>query len=257
MTTGLLATVAIDSLVKRFDGKDIALLGVSFELRPGSLTALVGPSGSGKSTLLKAISGIVTSDIGSVTVFDQNIGKLRRGGLRKLRRDIAFVFQNFALVGRLTALENVLMGSLGLLRLPRLGIASYPKDFRKFGMQCLDRVGLSDFAFRRVDTLSGGQMQRVAVARALMQRPKLLLADEPIASLDPESAREVMDLIARLCREDGITSLVSLHQVEFALGWSDRIIALKSGRIVFDRETSTVSPVELAMVYSKMSKIEN
>jgi phosphonate transport system ATP-binding protein len=257
MNSAFPATVSIDSLVKTFDGTDVALRGVSIDLQPGSLTALVGQSGSGKSTLLKAISGLVLPDKGSVEVFGQRIDKASQKLLRRLRSDIAFVFQGFALVGRLTALENVLMGSLGRLRLPRLGIASYPRAFRQFGMQCLTRVGLADFAFRRVDTLSGGQMQRVAVARALMQRPKLLLADEPIASLDPENAKEVMDLIATLCRQDNITALVSLHQLEFALSWSDRIIALKAGQVVLDGATRTLSPVELNKVYSKTHSSES
>lgn len=249
------APVSVKNLVKTFDGSQIALRGVSFDLQQGSLTALVGQSGSGKSTLLRAIAGLVLPDSGTLEVFGQRIDRVRQQRLRKLRSEIAFVFQDFALVGRLTALENVLMGGLGRLRLPRLGVSSYPKSFHNYGIQCLSRVGLADLAYRRADTMSGGQIQRVAVARALMQRPKLLLADEPIASLDPENSREVMDLITNLCREDNLTALVSLHQVEFALSWSDRVIALNLGQVVLDRATNTISNDELASVYFKNDAI--
>lgn len=245
------AAVSLSSVTKIFEGKDPALVNATISFSRGSLTAIVGPSGSGKTTLLKMVAGLTKPDSGEIKVFDKVLANLNSRELRKLRSQVGFVFQSFGLVSRLSALENVMMGALGSLRMPRLGVASYPKELQQRGVRNLERVGLKEVAFRRVDTLSGGQMQRVAVARAMMQQPQILLADEPIASLDPESSRSVMDLVARLCREDGITAIVSLHQIEFALGWSDRVVALKSGKVFLDKPSSAVKSEELENLFAK------
>ena len=167
-------------------------------------------------------------------VLGQDVPALTRPELRHLRRDIGFVFQQFNIVGRVTCIENVLSGALGRIRGPRIGAMMYPKSLRVEAFEQLDRVGLADRAWQRTDTLSGGQQQRVAIARSLMQKPKLVLADEPVASLDPEISGQVMDLLVQCCIEDNITVICSLHQVELALGWTDRLIGLRDGKVVMD-----------------------
>lgn len=243
-------TVAVRDLTKEFNNGTVkALRGVSFEVMPGSLTVLVGRSGSGKSTLLRCINGLERPTSGTVEVFGQEPAALRPHDLRKLRRRIGFVFQNFNLVGRNMALENVLSGALGRLRGPRYGPMTYSAELRREALQQLDRVGLADKAFQRADTLSGGQQQRVAIARMLFQKPDLVLADEPVASLDPESSRQVMELLLKICAEDHLTVICSLHQLDLALGWADRVIGMRLGRIVLDREASELTEQETMAVY--------
>ncbi|NDG35874.1 MAG: ATP-binding cassette domain-containing protein, partial [Betaproteobacteria bacterium] len=169
--------------------------------------------------------------------------------LRELRRDIGFVFQLFGLVGRATCLENVLTGALGRLRGPRYGIWSYPKQMRREAFEHLDRVGLASQAYQRADTLSGGQMQRVAIARSLMQHPKIMLADEPVASLDPESSKRVMDSMTSLCQAHGMTLLVSLHQVHVAKQYCPRIIAMREGQVLLDANQDAFDEAFLSQLY--------
>jgi|TARA_B100001741_G_scaffold313816_1_gene322296 phosphonate transport system ATP-binding protein len=227
--------VEVNDLVKTFDNGAVrALDGVSFAVPEGQLLVIIGLSGSGKSTLLRHLNGLHSPSEGSVTVLEQNVENLNRADLRALRKDVGFVFQQFNIVGRLTCIENVLTGTLGRLKGPRLGAAMYPKKLRREAIEQLDRVGLAERAWQRTDTLSGGQQQRVAIARTLMQKPKIVLADEPVASLDPEISGQVMDLLVQCCIEDGLTVLCSLHQVDLALGWADRLIGLRDGKIVLD-----------------------
>tara|TARA_A100000164_G_scaffold281329_1_gene253736 strand:- start:2598 stop:3443 length:846 start_codon:yes stop_codon:yes gene_type:complete len=227
--------VEVNDLVKTFDNGAVrALDGVSFAVPEGQLLVIIGLSGSGKSTLLRHLNGLHSPSEGSVTVLEQNVANLNRADLRALRKDVGFVFQQFNIVGRLTCIENVLTGTLGRLKGPRLGAAMYPKKLRREAIEQLDRVGLAERAWQRTDTLSGGQQQRVAIARTLMQKPKIVLADEPVASLDPEISGQVMDLLVQCCIEDGLTVLCSLHQVDLALGWADRLIGLRDGKIVLD-----------------------
>ncbi len=227
--------VEVNDLVKTFDNGAVrALDGVSFAVPEGQLLVIIGLSGSGKSTLLRHLNGLHSPSEGSVTVLEQNVANLNRADLRALRKDVGFVFQQFNIVGRLTCIENVLTGTLGRLKGPRLGASMYPKNLRREAIEQLDRVGLAERAWQRTDTLSGGQQQRVAIARTLMQKPKIVLADEPVASLDPEISGQVMDLLVQCCIEDGLTVLCSLHQVDLALGWADRLIGLRDGKIVLD-----------------------
>ena len=222
-------------LVKTFDNGAVrALDGVSFAVPEGQLLVIIGLSGSGKSTLLRHLNGLHLPSEGSVTVLEQNVPNLNRTDLRNLRKEVGFVFQQFNIVGRLTCIENVLTGTLGRLKGPRIGASMYPKKLRKEAIEQLERVGLAERAWQRTDTLSGGQQQRVAIARTLMQKPKIVLADEPVASLDPEISGQVMDLLVQCCIEDNITVLCSLHQVDLALGWADRLIGLRDGKIVLD-----------------------
>ncbi|WP_236792748.1 phosphonate ABC transporter ATP-binding protein [Amycolatopsis sp. GM8] len=243
-----MSAVRFDGVTKRF-GHTIALHDVSFGVEPGEVVVLLGLSGSGKSTLLRHVDGLHTATSGTVAALGTDVGQARGARLRDLRRRIGFVFQQFHLVGSLSVLENVCTGGLGRLRGPRLGLPSYPKAVRLEALGHLERVGLAPQAFQRADTLSGGQQQRVAVARALMQRPEILLADEPVASLDPESSAQVMRLIREIAAERDLTVLCSLHQVELALAWADRIIGLRSGRVVLDQPARTLDHTAAATIY--------
>ncbi|WP_327145780.1 phosphonate ABC transporter ATP-binding protein [Nocardia sp. NBC_01327] len=251
-------TVAGDDLViaargvtKRF-GPTVALDDVSLEVRRSELVVLLGLSGSGKSTLLRCLNGLHPVSSGAITVNDTAVERASGAQLRRLRRDVGFVFQQFNLVGRLSCLENVLIGGLGALTLPRYGTLTYPRRMRADALTYLDRVGLADFAERRADTLSGGQQQRVAIARTLMQRPSILLADEPVASLDPENAGIVMDLLFQICVEEKLTVVCTLHQVDLAMGWAHRIVGLRSGVKVLDRPTSEMSRENAMEIYRRV-----
>ena len=246
--------IEVTDLVKTFDnGRVTALDKVSFAIPEGQLTVIIGLSGSDNSTLLRHLNGMHQPTSGSVKVLDQNVPTLKGKPLRALRRDIGFVFQSFNIVGRLTCLENVMSGALGRLRGPRYGVLSYSKDLRREALEQLDRVGLGDRAFQRTDTLSGGQQQRVAIARTLMQKPRLVLADEPVASLDPEISGQVMDVLFRSCVEDGITVVCSLHQVDLALGWANRLIGLRDGRVVLDSMVDSDLDQQVVMdVYQRL-----
>ncbi|MDO3649852.1 phosphonate ABC transporter ATP-binding protein [Nocardia mangyaensis] len=240
--------------VTRQFGPDVrALDDVSCTVGAGEVVVLLGLSGSGKSTLLRHVDGLVTPSTGTVTTLGIDVGAASARELRALRKQVGFVFQQFHLVGSMTLLENVCTGALASLRGPRFGLITYPKSIRLRALENLDRVGLADQAFQRADTLSGGQQQRGAVARALMQQPRILLADEPVASLDPESADQVMRLIARISAEDNLTVVCSLHQVELALTWGNRVIGLRSGRVVLDTPTSGLARGEAMSVYAKVA----
>lgn len=244
--------VEFGSVTKQF-GSTTALEEVSLSVRSGEVVVLLGLSGSGKSTLLRHVDGLHKPTSGTVKVLGTDVARAKGRELRHLRQDVGFVFQQFHLVPSMSALENVCTGALGRMRFPRFGLPMYPKSVRREALEQLDRVGLADKRFQRADTLSGGQQQRVAVARALMQKPKILLADEPVASLDPESSAQVMALIARISSEDNLTVLCSLHQVELALAWGQRIVALRSGRMVFDKPASALDKAETMSIYSSVA----
>ena len=246
--------VEVTDLTKTFDnGRVTALNKVSFAVPEGDLTVVIGLSGSGKSTLLRHLNGMHEPSGGSVRVLDRDVASLKGKALRELRREIGFVFQSFNIVGRVTCLENVLSGALGRLRGPRYGVLSYSKALRREALEQLDRVGLADRAFQRTDTLSGGQQQRVAIARTLMQKPRIVLADEPVASLDPEISGQVMDVLFRSCVEDRITVICSLHQVDLARGWANRLIGLRDGELVLDTRVDSELDQQVVMdVYQRL-----
>lgn len=249
---GAVPLVSLAGVSKRFPNGTLALDNVSLEIPEGQLLSLIGLSGSGKSTLLRHVNGLLRPTSGVVQVMGTQVSSAPNRELRKVRRDIGFVFQQFGLVGRTTCLENVLNGALGSLKGPRYGVWSYPKSLRSQAFEQLDRVGLANQAYQRADTLSGGQMQRVAIARSLMQRPKIMLADEPVASLDPESSAQVLDLLLRVSIEDGMTVVVTLHQVELALGWATRIVGLRDGKVVLDRDATTLKQEDVMEVYQRV-----
>ncbi len=243
--------VAARGVTKRF-GDTLALDDVSLDVRRSELLVLLGLSGSGKSTLLRCLNGLHPVSSGQINVGGTRVDRASPAQLRALRTRVGFVFQHFNLVGRLSCLENVLIGGLGQLRMPRYGALTYPKHMRAAALGYLDRVGLADFAERRADTLSGGQQQRVAIARTLMQRPALLLADEPVASLDPENAGVVMDLLFRVCIEEKLTVVCTLHQVDLALGWAHRLIGLRNGTKVLDRAAVGMTRDDVMAIYQRV-----
>ena len=242
------AVVEITGLTKRYE-TTTALHNVDLAVDEGEILVLLGRSGSGKSTLLRHVDGLETPTEGTVRVLGEDVPLLRGRALRALRRRVAFIFQQFELVPSLTVLENVLTGALGRLRGPRIGLLSYPRRMRLLALAHLERVGLLERAYQRADTLSGGQQQRVAIARALMQEPQILLADEPVASLDPESSDQVMHLIRKIAAEDYLTVICSLHQVELALGWADRIVGLRLGEVMLDSQADRLNKSSAMHIY--------
>lgn len=242
--------ISVSGLTKTF-GRRCALDGVSLTLVPGEMVALIGASGSGKSTLLRHLSGFVAGDRGEVSVCGETVqkdGRLARN-VRDLRSHIGFVFQQFNLVGRLTLLTNVLTGQLHRIPTHRSLLRLFTPREREIGLRALAEVGMERYAFQRASTLSGGQQQRAAIARALVQGAKVLLADEPIASLDPESSRKVMEILTRVNREHGCAVLVSLHQVDVALRHCPRVLAMRNGRVVYDGPSADLSPGFLRELY--------
>ena len=245
--------IRVENLTKQFDTGTVALDDVSLTVPKGQMMALIGLSGSGKSTLMRHLNGLTLPTSGDVYVLDTHVNQASKRELRAVRHQVGFIFQQFGLVGRLTAIENVLSGALGSLRGPRFGVASYPMALRKKAMEHLDRVGLAEYAFQRADTLSGGQMQRTAIARSLMQNPSIMLADEPVASLDPESSAQVMDIMLRIAKEENLTVVVTLHQVELAMGWADRIVGLRDGVVVLDDEPKKLGKKKVMEVYQRVA----
>lgn len=242
--------VEVRDLRKSF-GAEPALKGVSLRIAAGERVALLGGSGSGKSTLLRCLCGLETAEAGEVRVFGEHLqaqGVLSRQ-IRRLRRGIGVVFQQFNLVGRLPVMTNVLTGQAACTPLWRSLSGRFSLAQRAQALQALDAVGLAPQAFQRASTLSGGQQQRAAIARVLVQGARLLLADEPVASLDPESTRRVMEQLTRLNRERGMTLVVSLHHVALARRYCDRVIALRRGELVFDGASSALTPAFLRELY--------
>lgn len=251
-TTPTSSVIEVSHLTRTY-GATTALSDVSLSIERGEIVVLLGLSGSGKSTLLRHLNALERPSSGAVSVLGHDVDRLRGRGLRSLRSDVGFIFQQFELVPSLTVLENVLTGSLATVRGPRLGLFSYAKSAKLSALEHLDRVGLLDRAYQRADTLSGGQQQRVAIARALMQNPKVLLADEPVASLDPESSEQVMALIREIAADEGLTVLCSLHQVDLAISWADRIVGLRHGSLVLDTSTDGLTKAEVMEIYGRVA----
>jgi phosphonate transport system ATP-binding protein len=252
-------SLSVHDVVKEYkDSGNRAVDGVSFEINPGEATILLGSNGSGKTTLLKSINGLVEATSGSIYVGDIDVAQARRQNakskLKKVRRQIGMVFQQFHLIDNLSVLQNVLFGAWGRTHKPWKLFSPFANDRDRYkAMECLDRVGLSDFAARRASNLSGGQQQRVAIARMLMQDPEIVLADEPIASLDPKSGREVMDLLWAIAKERQLTVICALHQLEIAKEYGNRLIGLKFGKLILDGSAKEISDAELQQLYEDVS----
>ncbi len=247
--------VSVTDLTKSFRGKGTAkvnvLNAVSFSVAREEMIALVGASGSGKSTLLRLINGLQQADDGQVDIFGTSIqaGGVLHSKVRRLRSRIGFIFQQFNLVSRLTVIENVLIGNLANISPTRSLFRWFSHEEKEQALSALERVGILNQAHKRASELSGGQQQRVAIARCLMQGAEIILADEPIASLDPESARKVMELLVYLNREHGITVITSLHQVQMVQRYFERAIALQGGEVRFDGQTTDLNEARLGQIY--------
>jgi len=239
--------------VSKTFGSRKALDGVSISVASGEMVALIGPSGSGKSTLLRSITGLQSIDPGkgTISVFGETVQKDGRvtGAVRQARGRLGMIFQQFNLVGRLTLFSNVMLGALGRLPTWQGLLGLWPQADKDRAMAALHRVGVSDYAGQRANTLSGGQQQRGAIARAIVQGAKAILADEPVASLDPVSARKVMELLVELNRRDGMGVIVTLHQVDYAIRYCDRVIALQGGKIVYDGPATGLDHQRLIDIY--------
>lgn len=241
--------LTIRNLTKRYTTGDLALRGIDLNLSAGEVLGLIGPSGAGKSTLIRCINRLVEPTGGQLLLNGHDLARLGARDLRLARRQIGMIFQEYALVERLTVMENLLSGRLGYT-------AFLPSWFRRFSaadiqlaFSLLDRVGLKGKENKRADALSGGQRQRVGIARALMQRPRLLLIDEPTASLDPKTSRQIMRLILELCTERGVGAIINIHDVVLATEFLPRVVGLRQGAIVYDGPASLVDHRVLTDIY--------
>lgn len=244
----------IQNLSKRFTSGKLALDNINLEIRQGEIVALIGASGSGKSTLLRHIAGLTAGDATPGSSIEVSGRCVQREGriqhdVRRIRSEVGFVFQQFNLVDRLPVLMNVLVGRLHGMPWWRSWTRWFTAQERALAIEALGRVGIAECHAQRASTLSGGQQQRAAIARTLVQGAKVVLADEPIASLDPESSRKVMEILARINREDGSTVVVSLHQVDMAMRYCPRVVALHQGRVVYDGPSRDLTPSLLRRLY--------
>lgn len=239
----------IANLTKTYKTGDKALSNVSFSVPKGQVVGLIGPSGAGKSTLIRCINRLVEPTSGTITLSGQPITGLNTGDLRRMRRRIGMIFQEYALVERLSVMENVLSGRLGYVGFWTSLTRRYGPDDIRRAYRLLDRVGLMEQADKRADALSGGQRQRVGIARALAQEPELLLVDEPTASLDPKTSRQIMRLLIEICAEAGLPAIVNIHDVPLAQQFVSRIIGLRAGRVVFDGTPDMLTQDALTTIY--------
>nr|WP_218970492.1 phosphonate ABC transporter ATP-binding protein [Metabacillus halosaccharovorans] len=241
--------LSIKNLVKVY-GKDTrALNGISLDFYPGEFIVVIGPSGAGKSTFIRCINRLVNPSEGEVIFDGQHLEKLNGRKLRKERSKIGMIFQHYNLVGRTNVIKNVLHGQLSNIPLYKSLLGLYRHEDKQEAVELLKKVGLQDQIYKRADELSGGQMQRVGICRAILQRPKLLLADEPIASLDPLSANIVMQQLHTISNEKKLTCIVNLHQVDYAKKYATRIIGIKKGTVVFDGAPSQLTDEMIQNIY--------
>ncbi len=243
--------LTLTDLTKTYPTGAAALKGVSFEVDEPQVVAIIGPSGAGKSTLIRCINRLVEPTSGSVILDGTDITALNRGDIRKARRRMGMIFQEYNLVERLTVMENVLSGRLGYVNFWQAFFRRFPAKDVSAAFKLLDRVGLAGYQDTRADALSGGQRQRVGIARALTQTPDLLLVDEPTASLDPKTSRQIMRILVELAHERNTPALVNIHDVGLAQTYSDRIIGLREGEIVFDGTTHQITAQVLTDIYGE------
>jgi phosphonate transport system ATP-binding protein len=242
--------LSIEGLSKSYTKSRPALHDVCFTLQRGEFVSVIGPSGAGKSTLLRCINRMIEFDTGSIVFDGQEVARLRRRELRTMRRKISMIFQHYNLVHRLTTIENVLHGRLGYKSTIAGMLGLYSENEKMKALDILAQLGIVEFSYVRTDQLSGGQKQRVGIARALVQDPLLVLCDEPVASLDPKSSCVIMGYLRAIADTMGITCLVNLHQVDYALEYSDRILALRGGELVYSGLPQRMTPEIIDDIYN-------
>lgn len=248
------AFLEFQDVTKKYSNGVVALDHISFTAQKGEFISVIGPSGSGKSTLLRSINKLIPITSGDIFLEEENISRKKGKSLRILRRKIGMIFQNYNLVYRLSVLQNVLHGRLGYLNGINGIAGNYSEEDKLQAISLLKEMGMEEFLYHRASDLSGGQMQRVGIARAVMQEPKLLLCDEPIASLDPSSAKTIMDVLRDMTRRRNITCIVNLHQIEVAKQYSTRIIGLSKGKIVFDDIPEKLTDEMIEKIYGTSRK---
>ena len=241
--------LAVEQIRKQYEKNKDVLSNISFELTKGEFVSIIGPSGAGKSTLLRCMNRMIDISNGKILFENVDIMSLSKKDLRKHRTQIGMIFQHYNLVSRLTVIENVLHGRLGYKSTLQGVFSRFTEQEKEEAFSLLEKLGMIDHAYKRCDQLSGGQKQRVGIARALIQQPQILLCDEPIASLDPNSSKIIMDYLKKITTEMGITCIVNLHQVDVAIQYSDRIIGLNSGQVVFDGLPSNLSSHIIHQIY--------
>ncbi len=241
----------IKGLTKRYRTGDLALKEIDLEVPDGQVMALIGPSGAGKSTLIRCINRLVEPTAGTITLNDMEITRMNGGQLRRARRKMGMIFQEYALVERLSVMENVLSGRLGYVGFWQSWFRRFPQSDIDEAFRLLERVGLDHMADKRADELSGGQRQRVGICRALIQNPDLLLVDEPTASLDPKTSRQIMRLIKELCEERRLSAIINIHDVQLAQLFAERIVGLRVGEIVYDGAPDAVTAEVLTSIYGE------
>jgi len=241
----------LEGLAKRYPTGDEALRGVDLSVPAGQVMALIGPSGAGKSTLIRCVNRLVEPTRGRVFLAGEEITGLGAAALRRARRRMGMIFQEFALVERLTVMENVLSGRLGYVGFWASWLRRFPPDDVEAAFRLLERVGLVEFVDKRADELSGGQRQRVGIARALVQEPQILLIDEPTASLDPKTSRQIMRLICELCEERRLAAIINIHDVGLAQMFAQRVVGLRQGKVVYDGPPAGLTPEVLTTIYGE------
>lgn len=245
----MVTVLKFENVNKYYSNKVHALHNISLDIEAGEFVAVIGPSGSGKSTLLRTVNRLIDVSDGRIYVDGVDITNIKGKNLRAVRRKIGMIFQNYNLVYRLSVLQNVLHGYLGYLDGIKGILGIYPEEEKLRAIHLLEEMGLGAFCYNRAADLSGGQKQRVGIARAIMQRPKILLADEPIASLDPSSAKNIMDILAGLVKNKNITCIVNLHQLDVARKYATRIVGLSKGTVVFDGRPEGLTEAIIEKIY--------
>ena len=248
--------IVFDHVSKIYPNGTVGLDDVNLTIQDGECVASIGRSGAGKSTLLRAVNRMHDISKGTLTVNDTNVSGLRGKALRHFRREIGMVFQSFNLVSRTTVIRNVLSARVPEMPFWRVLLGAFRKEDKITALESLDKVGILDKAYIRADQLSGGQQQRVALARTLAQKPKIILADEPVAALDPVTAKQVMEDFVRINKEMGISILLNIHHVELAIEYADRIIGIRAGKIVYDGPSKEVDQTVLDSIYGEAAKQE-
>jgi len=243
--------ISIRNLSKEYSGGVKALSNINLEIKKGELVVLLGLSGAGKSTLLRCINGLIKPTAGEVEVNCLKVSNCHNN-MRKVRQQVGMIFQQFNLVKQLSVINNVLCGRLAYSGILTSCCRFFSESELQLAQQALEKVGLADKIHQRADQLSGGQQQRVGIARALVQQPKVLLADEPVASLDPKSTHTIMEILARINKEEGLTCLFSLHDVDLGLQYATRVVGLRNGEIVLDKPVNAVNRAELTELYENV-----